>query len=289
MALIEAENISYFYEGNSDEKTAAVRNVSLKIEEDEFWGIIGQTGSGKSTLTELLSGLIKPDEGRVLIEGTDTKSAKNAVRALRGRVGLVFQYPENQLFEETVIKDVCFGPKNLGMSDDEALGAARWALKMVGLDEKYEECSPFELSGGQKRRCAIAGVLAMKPDVLILDEPTAGLDPEGRDRLLDMLREIKGECCKSVVLVSHSMEDVAKSAEKVLVMNGGEAQMQGGVREIYSHSEELREIGLDVPQVTRLAERLYKMGCALPREVLTVDEAADAISEMLRGKICSET
>jgi energy-coupling factor transport system ATP-binding protein len=282
MALISLENVSYFYEGNGKEKTAAVKNVSVDIEEGDFWGIIGHTGSGKSTLTELMCGLLKPSEGKCTAFGVDLKEIKNAVKTLNGKVGLVFQYPEHQLFEETVLKDVAFGPKNLGCSEEEAYERARWAMHLTNLDEKYESSSPFELSGGQKRRAAIAGVLAMKPEVLILDEPTAGLDPVGRDEMLSMLHDIKKNWCKSIVLVSHSMEDVAKNVDKLLVMNDGEAVLKGGVREVYSHAEELLEIGLDVPQVSRLIARLNSFGWGLDKNILTVEEACEAIYERLR-------
>ncbi len=283
MALISLDNVSYYYDSNSPDKTAAVKNVSLEINDGEFWGIIGHTGSGKSTLTELMCGLIKAASGTVKAFGTDLKTTKNTVKALKGRIGLVFQYPEHQLFEETVLKDICFGPKNLGCSEEDAEERARKAMKLVGLDEKYEQSSPFELSGGEKRRAAIAGVLAMKPEVLILDEPTAGLDPAGRDELLEMLSEIKKTWCRSVVLVSHSMEDVARTVDKVLVMNDGEAVLCGGVREVYSDAERLLDIGLDVPQISRLIARLNKMGWNLASDILTVGEAADAIYNKLKG------
>lgn len=283
MALISLDNVSYYYDSNSPDKTAAVKNVSLEINDGEFWGIIGHTGSGKSTLTELMCGLIKAAGGTVTAFGTDLKTTKNTVKALKGKIGLVFQYPEHQLFEETVLKDICFGPKNLGCSDEEAEERARKAMKLIGLEEKYEQSSPFELSGGQKRRAAIAGVLAMKPEVLILDEPTAGLDPVGRDELLEMLSEIKKTWCRSVVLVSHSMEDIAKTVDKVLVMHDGEAAFCGSVREVYSDAEKLLEIGLDVPQVSRLIARLNRLGWNMAPDILTVSEAADAIYNKLKG------
>ncbi len=284
MALIEVKNASYYYESNSPEKTAAVKNVSIDIDEGECWAVIGRTGSGKSTLTEMMAGLLKPCEGSVKICGTDTKTVKHAVREIRGKVGLVFQYPEHQLFEETVLKDAAFGPKNLGYSEAEAMDMAREALRLVGMEEKYDERSPFALSGGQKRRAAIAGVIAMRPEVLILDEPTAGLDPAGRDLLLNVLKEIKGKRCKSVVFVSHSMEDVAETVDKVLVMSGGCAVMSGTVKEVYSQREALSSIGLDVPQIARLMGRLGDMGYDFKRGILTVGEAADAIYERLKGR-----
>ena len=282
--LIEVKDVTYYYEGNSPKTEAAVKNVSVEIKEGELWGIIGRTGSGKSTLVELMAGLIKPKSGTVLIEGADTKSKGHVVRELKGKVGLVFQYPEHQLFEETVLKDVCFGPKNLGFSESEAKRSAREAMRLMKLDESFEELSPFELSGGEKRRAAIAGVLAMKPDILILDEPTAGLDPVGRDSLFDMIQRVKASWCKSVVLVSHSMEDVSKMADHVLVMNEGRAVMQGSVRSVFLRSDELFKIGLDVPQISRLVSRLRDMGCDLRDDILTVEEAVEAICALKGDK-----
>ena len=280
--LIEVKDVTYYYEGNSPKAEAAVKNVSVKIKQGELWGIIGRTGSGKSTLVELMAGLIKPKSGTVLIEGADTNGKKHVVRELRGKVGLVFQYPEHQLFEESVLKDVCFGPKNLGFSESEAIEMAREAMRLMKLDESFEALSPFELSGGEKRRAAIAGVLAMKPDILILDEPTAGLDPVGRDSLFEMIRKVKASWCKSVVLVSHSMEDVSKMADHVLVMDEGRAVMQGSVRSVFSRTDELFKIGLDVPQISRLISRLRDMGHDLSEDILTVEEALEAIC-MIKG------
>ncbi|MGM9552134.1 MAG: energy-coupling factor transporter ATPase [Clostridia bacterium] len=262
----------------------AVKNVSLKIEDGEFWGIIGHTGSGKSTLTELMCGLIKPKSGQVLIDGEDIGQVKNVVRHLHGKVGMVFQYPEHQLFEESVIKDICFGPKNLGFSEDECIKKAREAMKLVGLSERFEDLSPFELSGGEKRRVAIASILAMEPKVLILDEPTAGLDPVGRENLLKMLLEIKGSLCKSLILVSHSMEDVARCCDKVLVMNKGEILKKGTVREVFRDSEKLDKAGLDLPQITRLVKHIKSMGYEIKDDILTVDEAVEEIYNLIKGR-----
>ncbi len=282
--MIELKNAGYKYENNSKDETVAVRNVSLKIEDGDFCGIIGHTGSGKSTLTELMSGLLKAVEGNVFIDGVDIKDVKNPVKALKGKVGMVFQYPEHQLFEETVIKDVCFGPENLNLPKEECLKRAKESLRLVGLGEEYENLSPFELSGGEKRRVAIAGVIAMRPDVLILDEPTAGLDPAGRDSLLDSLVDIKGKWCKSIVLVSHSMEDVARVCNKVFVMNNGECVLKGNVREVFAEGEYLESIGLDVPQITRLVGRLKAMGFEFEGDILTVEEAFCAIYDKIKGE-----
>lgn len=279
--MIELKNVSYKYE-NNNESVYALKNVSLKIEKGEFWGIIGHTGSGKSTLTELMSGLLKATEGDVLVDNINPKKTKNSVRELRGKVGMVFQYPEHQLFEETVLRDVCFGPKNLGCGEEECIKRAKEALRLVGLGEEYENLSPFELSGGEKRRVAIAGVIAMEPIVLILDEPAAGLDPVGRDALLDTLMKIKGKLCESIVMVSHSMDDVASCCDRVLVLNRGEVVMSGSPREVFSNAEKLSDIGLDVPQITRLIKRLNADGCGIDEGVLTVDEAAEAIYKKLK-------
>lgn len=280
--MIELKNVTYKYENNSAENVIAVKDVSVCINDGEFWGIIGHTGSGKSTLTELMGGLLKATEGTVAFDGEDIKKIKNPVRTLRGKVGMVFQYPEHQLFEESVIEDVCFGPKNMGLSREECTKRAKEAMRLVGIGEEYESLSPFELSGGEKRRVAIAGVVAMHPDVLILDEPTAGLDPKGRDSLLEMLVNIKGTLCKSIVLVSHSMEDVANVCDKVLVMNHGSVLLKGNTREVFAKGDVLTQAGLDVPQITRLVQRLNEHGYGLDENLLTVDEAADAIYKKLR-------
>ncbi len=279
--MIELKNVSYRYENNNT-SVYALKNVSFSVNKGEFWGIIGHTGSGKSTLTELMSGLLKATDGEVLVDGINTGKTKNAVRELRGKVGMVFQYPEHQLFEETVLRDVCFGPKNLGYTEEECLKRGKEALRLVGLGEEYEELSPFELSGGEKRRVAIAGVIAMTPKVLILDEPAAGLDPVGRDALLDTLMKIKGTLCESIVMVSHSMDDVAACCDKVLVLNRGEIVMSGSPREVFANAEELADIGLDVPQITRLVKRLNDNGYGIDESVLTVDEAAEAIYKKLK-------
>lgn len=281
--MIELINVNYTYEDKTPDACVALKNVSFKVQKGETWGIIGHTGSGKSTLTEIMSGLLKPTGGKFLVDGEDMTKIKSPVGALKGKVGLVFQYPEHQLFEETVLKDICFGPENMGLSDEECKARAREAMRLVGLDESYEMLSPFEISGGEKRRVAIAGILAMHPEVLILDEPTAGLDPAGRDNLLEMLKRIKGRLCKSIVFVSHSMEDVALYADKVMVMQKGEAIIKGEVREVFEKSDMLVNAGLDVPQVTRLIARLIDKGYDFDKTILTVEEAAEAIYNKLKG------
>ncbi len=281
--MIELKNVSYVYDEKTGDEIKALSNVDFKIEDGEAWALIGHTGSGKSTLSEIISGLIKPTEGEVLVDGESIVKMKNPTGWLKGRVGMVFQYPENQLFEESVIKDIAFGPKNMGLSETDAYAAAREAMAMVKLGYEYDNLSPFELSGGEKRRVAIAGILAMHPDVLILDEPTAGLDPSGRDALLATLGKIKGNLCKSIVLVSHSMEDVALYADKILVMNKGRVFLKGDVKKVFSEREKLLEAGLDVPQVTRLMSRLCEKGHRFDDVIITVDEAVDAIMEKLQN------
>lgn len=268
--IIHADNLRYVYEEGTAYEKGALDGVSLDVYEGEFLGIIGHTGSGKSTLIQHLNGLIKADSGNIYYNGENIYDKEFSLPFLRKHVGLVFQYPEHQLFEATVFEDVCFGPKNLGLSKEEIEEAAKTALKQVGLDESYYEKSPFELSGGEKRRAAIAGVLAMNPEVLILDEPTAGLDPKGRDSILDELKELQQKRNISIILVSHSMEDVAKYADRLVVMNKGKKLYDGDCREVFSHYKELEEIGLAAPQVTYL---MAETG----RTVTTVDEAVEIL------------
>ena len=269
--ILEAKNLTYVYEEGTANEKGALDDVSLNIYEGEFLAIIGHTGSGKSTLIQHLNGLMKADSGSISFNGEDIYAKKFSMPFLRKHVGLVFQYPEYQLFETTVLEDVCFGPKNLGLSKEEVLEAAKKALKQVGLGEEYYEKSPFELSGGEKRRVAIAGVLAMNPEVLILDEPTAGLDPKGRDKILNQLKKLQTERNIAIVLVSHSMEDVAKYSERLVVMSGGKKLYDGSCREVFSHYKELEDIGLAAPQVTYLMADSGKT-------VMTVDEAADLLA-----------
>ncbi|MBQ2980550.1 MAG: energy-coupling factor transporter ATPase [Lachnospiraceae bacterium] len=268
--ILDAKKLTYIYEEGTANEKGALNDVSINIHEGEFLAIIGHTGSGKSTLIQHLNGLMRADSGTIYFNGEDIYAKEFSMPFLRKHVGLVFQYPEHQLFETTVLEDVCFGPKNLGLSKDEVLDAAKKALKQVGLGEKYYEKSPFELSGGEKRRVAIAGVLAMNPEVLILDEPTAGLDPKGRDKILNQLKKLQTERNIAIVLVSHSMEDVAKYAERLVVMSGGKKLYDGECREVFSHYKELEEIGLAAPQVTYLMAESGKT-------VMTVDEAVDIL------------
>ena len=251
-------------------------DVSLTIRQGEFLGIIGRTGSGKSTLIQHLNGLLKPSRGTVSWNGEDIFGEKYDRRALRGKVGLVFQYPEHQLFEETVIKDVSFGPKNQGLPEEEIRKRARHAMEAVGLSEEYDERSPFDLSGGEKRRAALAGVLAMQPEILVLDEPTAGLDPAGRYRLLATLVKLKEEGI-GIVFVSHSMEDVAENADRIVVMHDGRVEMDASPREIFRREEELNAIGLAIPAVTRMARRLAAEGCPADPDILSINEAVENI------------
>ena len=280
---IRAEHLSYTYGGGTAFEQPALRDVSFEIPDGQFVGLIGHTGSGKSTLIQHLNGLIRATGGKLFVDGENIYEKGYNMRALRTKVGLVFQYPEHQLFEIDVFKDVCFGPKNMGLPQAEIEQRAKEALAMVGLTEKFYKKSPFELSGGQKRRVAIAGVLAMKPKVLVLDEPTAGLDPRGRDEILDRVKALNSEWGLTVILVSHSMEDVAKYADRLLVMSGGEKRFDGTPKEVFKHYEELEELGLSAPQVSYLVQRLRGAGMPLSDEITTVAEARDALRELLKG------
>ena len=274
-------HVCYEYEPGTPMAATGLDDVCLTIRLGEFLGIIGRTGSGKSTLIQHLNGLLKPSRGTVSWNGEDIFGGKFDRRALRGKVGLVFQYPEHQLFEETVLKDVSFGPKNQGLPGEEILARARSAMEAVGLSQDYEERSPFDLSGGEKRRAALAGVLAMQPEILVLDEPTAGLDPAGRYRLLETLLKLKNEGI-GIVLVSHSMDDVAGTAGRIVVMHDGRVEMDGTPREIFRRGEELNRIGLAVPAVTRIARHLAAEGFPADTDVLSMDEAVRSILEVLR-------
>lgn len=271
------DHVNYIYSKGTNDEIKALNDVSLEIKDGDFIGLIGHTGSGKSTLVQHLDGLLRATTGHIYYNGEDIYDNDYDMRALRGKVGLVFQYPEHQLFEEDVFKDVCFGPKNMGMSEKEAELAAYSALKAVKLPDDLFYVSPFELSGGQKRRAAIAGVLAMKPEMLVLDEPTAGLDPEGRDEILDLVKELHDENGITVVLVSHSMEDVANYASHIIVMEKGRVYMDGTPKEIFSHIEELEEIGLAAPKVTYIMHELYRRGFEVDTTATTVKEAVDSI------------
>lgn len=278
---IQVKNLNYQYSAGTAFEQQALKDVSFEIEDGEFIGLIGHTGSGKSTLIQHLNGLIKATSGDILYHGTSIYSEGYNLRELRSRVGLVFQYPEHQLFETDVFSDVCFGPRNLGLSEEEIKKRARHALKLVGLGESFYKQSPFELSGGQKRRVAIAGVLAMRPEVMILDEPTAGLDPRGRDEILDQIERLNREHGLTIILVSHSMEDVARYVDRLMVMDHGQKVFDGTPKEVFRHYEELEAIGLAAPQVTYIVRELRERGAAIDGEITTVEEARDAILTFL--------
>lgn len=274
---IKLEHISYKYSPGTAYEKAALDDVSLEIPQGSFVGIIGHTGSGKSTLIQHMNGLLKATEGALYYEGENIYQVGYNMKKLRTQVGLVFQYPEHQLFEVDVFSDVCFGPKNLGLPKDEVEKRALEALRLVGLKEKHYHKSPFELSGGQKRRVAIAGILAMEPDVLVLDEPTAGLDPKGRDEILDQVALLHKERHITVVLVSHSMEDVARYVERIIVMNKGQVMFDDTPRQVFQHYRELESVGLAAPQVTYLMHDLKEMGWNVDPQATTVEEAAESI------------
>lgn len=288
MFVLETKDLTYTYGlGTPFEKTA-VDHVSIGVEKGEFLGIIGHTGSGKSTLIQTLNGLLRPTGGTILLNGKDIWAEPKKIRGVRFQVGMVFQYPEHQLFEETVLKDICFGPGNMGLSPAEAEKRARQAAEFVGLPEELLQKSPFELSGGQKRRAAIAGVIAMDPDVLILDEPTAGLDPKGRDRLLGQISSYRKKRGNTVLLVSHSMEDVANYADRVLVMNAGKAVMLDTTKNVFARGRELESLGLRVPQITGILLALQEKGYPV-HPVLTVDEALRELRPLLKkGGACHD-
>lgn len=274
---IALEHVNYIYSPGTAYEKRALNDISLEIRQGQFVGIIGHTGSGKSTLIQHLNGLMKATSGDILYDGQSIYAEGYDMRKLRSQVGLVFQYPEHQLFEVDVISDVCFGPKNQGLSEEECEKNAREALELVGFPEKYYKQSPFELSGGQKRRVAIAGVLAMKPKVLVLDEPTAGLDPKGRDEILDQIAKLHKETGMTVVLVSHSMEDVARYVDRIIVMNKGEKMLDGTPKEVFRHYKELEEVGLAAPQVTYVMHDLKDRGFDVSPDATTIEEAADEI------------
>ena len=280
---IKIKDVNYIYAEGTAYEIHALKDVNLEIPDGQFVGLIGHTGSGKSTLVQHLNGLIRATGGRIYYDDRDIYGENFSMKELRSQVGLVFQYPEHQLFEVDVLTDVCFGPKNLGYTREEAEQKAREALRMVGLGEEYEKRSPFELSGGQKRRVAIAGVLAMEPRVLILDEPTAGLDPRGRDEILDQIELLQKERGITVVLVSHSMEDVARYVDRIIVMNHGEVRFDGTPREVFRHYRELEEIGLAAPQMTYLMQGLTEKGADVDTDATTIEEAADAIVHWLKN------
>ena len=280
---IRLEHVNYIYSPDNAFRKQALRDVNLVIQDGEFIGLIGHTGSGKSTLIQHLNGLLRATSGQIYYNEQNIYDDKYRMIDLRSQVGLVFQYPEHQLFEMTVLKDVCYGPKNLGLDDDAAVERAQEALAMVGMTEKDYAKSPFELSGGQKRRVAIAGVLAMHPQVIVLDEPTAGLDPKGRNDILDQISALHRQTGITIILVSHSMEDVAKYVDRIIVMNRGEVFMDDTPKEIFRQSEALESVGLAAPQVTYVMRQLHKIFPELPEDVTTVEEAKEALLHCLEA------
>ena len=274
---IRLEHVSYAYEDNSSKKNYALKDVNLEIKKEEFIAVIGHTGSGKSTLIQHLNGLLKPTSGRILLQGRDIWADPKKIRDVRFQVGLVFQYPEYQLFEETVYKDIAFGPKNMGLDEADIDRRVRDAAAFVGLTEAMLDKSPFELSGGQKRRVAIAGVIAMEPKVLVLDEPTAGLDPRGRDDILARIQDYHRAKNASVVLVSHSMEEIARNVDRIVVLSDSHVFMEGTPRQVFARADELEQVGLDIPQVTKVALALRRRGLPVDTAVYTVEALRDAL------------
>lgn len=278
------DHVNYIYEAGTAMEFHALTDINLVIPDGQFIGLIGHTGSGKSTLVQHLNGLLKPTSGAVYFNGADINEEGYQKKELRSKVGLVFQYPEHQLFEVDVFSDVCFGPKNLGLSKKEAELRAYAALKQVGIEDEYFYQSPFDLSGGQKRRVAIAGVLAMKPEVLVLDEPTAGLDPKGRDEILDQIAKLRKETGMTVILVSHSMEDVAKYVDRIIVMNRSRVMFDDVPKEVFRHYRELEEVGLAAPQITYIMQALKEKGLPVDTDITTIDEAKEAVLEALKHR-----
>lgn len=282
--MIEIDNISYIYAPDGPFERHALNGVSARIHKGEFVGLIGHTGSGKSTLAQIICGLIRPTTGRIVIDGADISSGKNIAEKVRGKVGLVFQYPEHQLFEETVFADIAFGPKNLGFDEGEVRARVEESMDFVGLGRELSEKSPFELSGGQKRRAAIAGVLAMRPQILILDEPTAGLDPRGRDEILEEIGRLYSERGMTVILISHSMEDIAKVATRIMVMNEGGLAMFDTLQKVFSKGDELKKMSLNIPQISRVVKRLAESGIPIRRDIYTVSGAYEEVLRLLGEK-----
>ena len=280
--ILQVENLSHIYSIGTPFEHVALDKMNFSVERGEFIGVIGHTGSGKSTLMQHLNGLLKPTSGRVLLDGVDIWSDKKLTRQARFRVGLVFQYPEYQLFEETVYKDIAFGPKNMGLSAEEIDRRVREAADFVGLTEAQLQVSPFDLSGGQKRRVAIAGVIAMEPEVLILDEPTAGLDPSGREEILQNIERYRKAKNATIMMVSHSMNDVARLTDRLLVLNGAHIAMDGTPEAVFTHAAELEEMGLDIPEVTRVFLRLQALGLDVPA-VHTMEQAVAVLKKLKEG------
>ncbi len=282
--ILETKDLSHIYSKGTSSQVDAIRDISLKIEKGELVGVIGHTGSGKSTLIQHFNGLLKGSSGVVMLDGKDIWENKKKIRDVRFKVGICFQYPEYQLFEETVYKDIAFGPKNMKLSEEEIDKRVRSVIKFVGLNESYLNQSPFDLSGGEKRRVAIAGVMAMEPEVLILDEPCAGLDPKGRDKILSYIKKYREQTGSTVLVVSHSMEDISKIATKVLVMNKSQLAFYDTVENVFEHSEELKDMGLNIPQLTRLFLMLKEKGYDVPINVYTCEKAKQEILKLLSGE-----
>lgn len=285
MPILEMRQVNHLYSAGTPYEKAALKDVSLSVEQGDFVGIIGHTGSGKSTLVQHLNGLLRPTSGQVLLDGRDIWENPKEIRTVRFRVGMVFQYPEHQLFEETVRRDMAFGPRNMGLSEAEIDERVRRAASFVGLREEVLDASPFELSGGQKRRVAIAGVMAMQPEILVLDEPTAGLDPRGREMILSQIERYRRESNTTILLVSHSMEDVAYMASKVLVMSGGQVKMYDSAPAVFSRAQELEAIGLSVPSVTRIFMGLRARGYDVGENAYTTDQAVERLLPLLKGGV----
>ncbi len=283
MSVLEVKNLTHTYGGNTPFVNDAVKGVSFAAEKGEIIGIIGHTGSGKSTLVQHLNGLLKPTSGEILLDGVNIWENPKEIRKVRSKVGLVFQYPEYQLFEETVFKDIAFGPKNMGLTGEELEKRVIDTCNMIGVKSEYYEKSPFDLSGGEKRRVAIAGVMAMNPEVIVFDEPTAGLDPKGREDVTKIIANYRRHTGATVIIISHSMEDMAVVADKLLVMNKGKLWMFGTVEEVFKNGDELRKIGLNVPIVTRVFYELKKAGVPVPDDVFTVDRAVKVLEEIRDG------
>ena len=281
--IIDIRNVNYIYNPNTPFEKKALNNINIQIDEGEFIGLIGHTGSGKSTLVQNLNGLIKPTSGDIIVDGINLTQKNANLKEVRQKVGLVFQYPEHQLFEETIYSDIAFGPKNLGLKDEEVDLRVKSAMENVGLDfESLKDRSPFELSGGQKRRVAIAGVLAMKPEVLVLDEPTAGLDPKGRDEILGQIQKLHKTLGITVILVSHSMEDIAKLVDRIIVMHRGKIALDGSPKNVFEHVEELEKMGLAAPKIMYIMKALKSKGLKVSTDVLTVEEGAKELASLLK-------
>ena len=285
MSLLRVENLTYTYNPNTPFCKDAIVDVSFTAEKGEIIGIIGHTGSGKSTLVQHLNGLLRPVSGKIFYNGRDIWENPKKIGSIRSKIGLVFQYPEYQLFEETVYKDIAFGPKNMGLTDNEIDTTVRKSIKSVEIPEEYLQKSPFDLSGGEKRRVAIAGVLAMNPEIIVFDEPTAGLDPQGRVTVMEIIKKYRNKNNATVFVVSHSMEDMAMIADKILVLNKGHVVMFDTPKKVFSRRSELEEMGLDVPQITRVVHGLIEKGYNLPSDIITVDEAAAAILKIREGGV----